>query len=1293
RNQRWGRLDTNLPYAYVLLSLSLSRPAFFWDCLAFVLQASSAKKPAAQLLAEQRPPAVDLELLRKVDLVSLGKPLPEGAPAAGAEAAEGVGAVSVYFEKLEETKRKTLGKDSNARGDGYLELIGLAQKDVDPEKAFADLLPFVVGKLKGEQDGVRLTVLSSLLRAESLPRELWKGFLQHLQALWKICAKDREADPENIWGSVGSALVEDAIREWEDSDEPSPAGKFGLEVVSTIDSCQYQKTLHHRLVDIFVKLQKGRKENQPLSDKAARWVFTQSLAAGQEGVPPIQHFWQVLERLAQIVPAGKGAERALWEKWAFVSERWMHVLDDSASPLGAEFTFVGVVELLTAIADRVEYKMEDAPLGASRKRNLPWWEPLDSEEYRVAVSAILEQIESQEIPPKEASSMIERRVSALAKKECRNCLGDTRKSCEWKVWARQRCAKKALSWSWRLDLKALSWVERFEWDVQKQRRYNPVPHDTYRCRESIADGEVSALSKVLKLAKSQANNHRHVLWQVTQVAAQLSGPKVQALLQDAIADLDPRFEGMARAIGRQYPYMNAVLTKQEEQDGCSDVLTPLLELLLLDDGTRDASVGEIMKRSDCHYFLFFGTSFARHLSNARQEWLHRCLERLREPEELQGEPEFYSYLWRGPRLTDLAQLGTKWRRALACEWTPSVAPALAKGKGGGKGGGKGKAAGKGSGKGSGKGTGSSGSGERGPPGVQMYLWHSETQALFIRKALHANDNTSLVLASRAEFADGFAVVRRKLQRFPQEQSVKQTGDGFGWQIIQAACAFNDIKAEVERRFLEQPPPWACDAMTDPQADVLMWSMGRCDLEEPALKIIGTFMRSHEAKLKNAKISSTKLMLQASPVKARRLLKDIMLPRKAGVGMQTAGLRLLVDLKIPEPLELYSAAWSKGKCPRDVAGIVLGKINNLQSSSPEQSEQLRGFYTFFKDMADEQEECIYVAGLLLDQLAEVKEWSLPFLPEVVAELAMLPGMTRKALDALKASSSHVSEVVRAVTSLLGSARLAARACLGSSADAAGPEAQTLQELSEVWSFTTLDGLVRSMSAMSLESCDPEVLRGFVDFAMRLFQENAHKDLNQGSSLGLVLALWVKLLRPGRGQEWPPLLSRMEARLVRYGKLRDLGLMSGKVVERTLSLELGAEERGAVLAVVGDFLDRLLLTHLAGKGEPEAEASDEAFRKQDAERRKVETEVLMKHWTGLLAKGCPEREFDRLFGRCPERNRLDLASAVVDAAIKECEREREARGRQRRQPRPRREAGVPVEDVRVGAAVGGTVTSSS
>ena len=55
---------------------------------------------------------------------------------------------------------------------------------------------------------------------------------------------------------------------------------------------------------------------------------------------------------------------------------------------------------------------------------------------------------------------------------------------------------------------------------------------------------------------------RQVLWQIVEVAALLSGPKMNELLEISIATLDARFEGMARTVGRHDPYLNSVLTKR-----------------------------------------------------------------------------------------------------------------------------------------------------------------------------------------------------------------------------------------------------------------------------------------------------------------------------------------------------------------------------------------------------------------------------------------------------------------------------------------------------------------------------------------------------------------------------------------------------------------------------------------------------------------------------------------------------------------------------------------------------------
>ena len=60
--------------------------------------------------------------------------------------------------------------------------------------------------------------------------------------------------------------------------------------------------------------------------------------------------------------------------------------------------------------------------------------------------------------------------------------------------------------------------------------------------------------------------------------------------------------------------------RNESQKTSCDILTPLVELLLLDDPTRDDCVAKLMQREDCEFFLLFGTSFGRHLSISAFGW-------------------------------------------------------------------------------------------------------------------------------------------------------------------------------------------------------------------------------------------------------------------------------------------------------------------------------------------------------------------------------------------------------------------------------------------------------------------------------------------------------------------------------------------------------------------------------------------------------------------------------------------------------------------------------------------------
>ena len=59
------------------------------------------------------------------------------------------------------------------------------------------------------------------------------------------------------------------------------------------------------------------------------------------------------------------------------------------------------------------------------------------------------------------------------------------------------------------------------------------------------------------------------------------------------------------------------------------------------------------------------------------------------------------------------------------------------------------------------------------------------------------------------------------------------------------------------------------------------------------------------------------MPNLGPAGARTVIKDVMLAPKAGVSLQVAALRIIADMQVQSPLELYRKAWRNGRCHRDV----------------------------------------------------------------------------------------------------------------------------------------------------------------------------------------------------------------------------------------------------------------------------------------------------------------------------------------------------------------------------------------
>jgi len=1232
---------------------------------------------------------------------------------AGGATTKGAQGADKYFSSVADMKKKANVKDISARLAGYSDLLALAGKERDAGKAFDDLLPFLLSRFNAEQEQGRQHILNELLVNKKFPDDLWEERLEHLRSFWKVSSKAREsASYQCSWNKCGRHLVQKALKNWGKPEKegelapeyPTEACLFGLEVTADINLPDLLVSSHFKI------------ETLKDLEAATRWVLETAVPLQGESTSPLQDFWEALKTMSTIkfcgedpdaitswsvstsvnhlkvhkekssssaelgqkesgtvvrgvqrgnwlelvdnqgfmliisektgLPvmqqdSGNTGEKGLWETYPFIGEWWKKLLAQGVKQKGIDFVFVGVLKLLSERQHRF--------ITGDRKLSKRWWAPLECKEYKDAVTNILASIESGVIPAKEGSEMICRRIAALKDKAV---MTDT----DWKVLGTTRrervedkksianCVGKPLNELEFRNLPASSWALNASWDIQKHHVYKPLPWQTFRCKDSIATAELTTLEKLL-----EASSRRQVLWMIVQIAAMLSGPQMSQVLEASIATLSARFEGMARTVGRHYPYFNSALTKNEVLDGSSDVLTPLLELLLLDDKTRDGFVDKIMKRDDCELFVFFGTSFARHLCNCRQEWLHKCLAKLKAPG---ASTEFYHFRKRGLVLSQIARYGKA-----EPGWRDVIAMSNKKGA------------------------------------VQTYLWHPKTQSEFLEKALWSTEPEELTLIPRLEFADGVSKVSQLLSIYPKDQTTKDTGsDAWGWEVIQAAGAYSDLQTEVERRFAELPDPSFCDKVDDPEVETLLTALGRSDNAASAMKVLGP----HAGKVKQAKEAVTKMIAQLSPPQARVLIRQVMLPKKAGVGLQVAGLKKIVDLRIPDPLELYTFVWRKGECQRDVAGNILSKVATSGEFRP---DDVRFYFDYF-DRTDNQDDQAYVAQIMLDQLIEQPEWVLPYLPKVVSKLAMVPGATNKSVQALKSCTSNVSDVVEALTHVVQASRLASRT--DPKVNREGTDGRVLADLISLISFGQFTETVNSVARMSLEDCDPATLKTFLREAFQRWEDAvAGNDGNAKGYFSCALTAWVKLLRPGQYNTWVTELAELEKRTLAKGNVESWGQMAQALAGHAPDMGLSPDEWDQMLQVLRAFFVRLIEGPLSVNDEVQKAATpaDDTFKKENSSRAKIRNELFETHWMKLLSHGCTEDESNELFKRCPEGEKVKLASNLVQEWHKRHSEEatRETKAAAFQQERPdggwKHTGGKPVSQITVGSIVSGNVTNSS
>ncbi|CAE8601890.1 unnamed protein product, partial [Polarella glacialis] len=478
-----------------------------------------------------------------------------------------------YFATVAEVKKKVNVKDPAARNLGYTELLVLANKEKEQLKAFDDLLPYLLTRFSAEQEVGRSHLLGELLSMKLLPEKLWEDCLEHLRAFWKLCSKTREsANYASTWKEAGRLLVGSALKVWGgptgETCGPSEACLFGLEVAQGLN-------LPELLVGCYKELKTSKalasalqwvlQTSVPLSSETGTpvedfWAVLRSLAGVQfqrEDEENTVRLWKVVDPLwvkvygemSSATPAlgvkdegavvrgllkgswirledelgfmlftsektGKpslvqvsdsGAEKGLWQTYLFVGEWWSALLAQGVKQRGMDFLFIGVVELLARRQEFFDHSKKEAR----------WWEPLQCGEYRAAIAAIFNQVESGEIPAKEGSSMLARRIAALKDMEIMSCT-------DWKVRAtkrRERVEDKAEMASAKgqplsdLSFKVFppsTWLSEQLWDIPKHHKYTPLPWRSFRCRDSIAERELSSLSQLLATGLT---SQRQVLWQ------------------------------------------------------------------------------------------------------------------------------------------------------------------------------------------------------------------------------------------------------------------------------------------------------------------------------------------------------------------------------------------------------------------------------------------------------------------------------------------------------------------------------------------------------------------------------------------------------------------------------------------------------------------------------------------------------------------------------------------------------------------------------------------------------------
>lgn len=548
---------------------------------------------------------------------------------------------------------------------------------------------------------------------------------------------------------------------------------------------------------------------------------------------------------------------------------------------------------------------------------------------------------------------------------------------------------------------------------------------------------------------------------------------------------------------------------------------------------------------------------------------------------------------------------------------------------------------------------------------------------------------ALAITPQLEFADGIEAISKTLDSHPREQI--GTVSEFDWTVLQQAGNIKgDIWREVAKRYKEQSLPVAKNAVEDREVDQVLLAMGKADDAFSATKVLGKYA----SKFKRAKDALMNAVPNLSLGEARTVIVDVMFGEGAGIALQVAALRLIMELQVPNPLELYKLAWKNGLCHRDVAANILSKMatTTCESWSPDDVRYMFGMFereplesenpqrasrasreecqapagkkyppgAFSAMSAGKKENLNYIAQLVLVHLRSNRKWGLPFLPEVLGKLALIPGNTDSALGALLACEGMETEILKVLTEISIQARLASKAAVGSAA-ASRPEAQLLSALSSYGPGN--DSIVtHAHSNMDLYKCDPTTLRCFIDECLAqhtalIKWPRAQSSRERLQALTNTLKVWLFALKPSDAvKEWQRVLADMESVVRARGGIDELGMMIETVTKHITSmpdLNHNHARMSAMIPVCRELFERVL------KDIPEPLSNEELSRvdwdsarhSQHSSGVELRWKIIGTHWTDLIAHGCDEDEVCRLtVNFCPAGKKESLVTNIVNSVVK-------------------------------------------